>query len=441
MISPIFLRNHFLLLAFLGSQFVAAQSNLQNLWITEVTPSTGQIEVTNVSDEAITTPRTLPFCHRFNYQTGVPANTTFEPGQSRIFTVRFDIASSSDLWLYSDRQFSNANSLLNGLLWGPNSPVGRTSLAVSGGNWDSSNSSVPTPPPGQSLLLVGPDPFSAANWAIGAPNLGQFGLEVDIAVTSDEISLSWSGRPAPYQVLASSDLENFAPISGILTEPNFVLPVPTGERQFYRIAEVDLTATFEVTLQSDWSSEEFSNVPANRSFSSLVGATHNSDFALWNEGAIASTPFAQLARDGAPQAAASMVNQAIAQGSAGALLDGAAITNELGSCTIQFTVDREHSLLSFASALQPTPDWFVGLASFDLLDSSGAWIDSLDVALPTYDAGVDSGDSFQSGATPTQPVDTISLLGENPNFTPSSAPESGGDTTPVATFQIRRIAE
>ena len=171
--------------------------DLENLWITEVTPSTGAIEVTNVGRETITTTDALPFCHRFNYGTSVPANTTFEPGQSRIYTVSFSNPDQSDLWIYSRRSFGSSEALLNGLKWGSTSSIGRTGVAVSGSNWDAASSFVPTPPEGESMLLTGPDPFSAENWTTGPSDLGNFvrnvpELAAEIEIIDGEATLSVS---------------------------------------------------------------------------------------------------------------------------------------------------------------------------------------------------------------------------------------------------------
>lgn len=439
-----------------GASLLSAQ-DVASLWITEVSPSTGQVEVTNISDEPITTSSTLPFCHRFNYQTGVPADTTFAPGQSRLFvaTGLSGSAASSDLWIYSDRRFGNANALQNGLQWGPPQGVGafgigRVGVAVNGGNWDARPSAVVFQPgtteSGESLSirLTGPDPFSAANWTVGPPDLGTFtpvvpDFEVEIALRPDEVELSWIGGAPPYQVVASSDLVSFTPVSDILDSTSITLPRPEGGRQFYRVEQVELSATFAVTLQSNWTSENFANVPADRSFSNLVGTTHNADFSLWSRGELASAPFVELARDGSTGAAAALIDAAITQGSAESLFQDVAINEEGGSRTVEITVNRSHSLLSFGGALDPAPDWFVGLSSFELVDSSGRWIQSLDRDLQIYDAGVDSGESLEEASSPSSPFEPITLLGDDASFAPSTDAAAGEERVPVATLSIRRI--
>lgn len=161
------------LTCFAGSTLIAAAA-VNDLWITEVNPATGEVEVTNVGGEPFTVSSPLPFCHRFNYATSIPSGTTFNPGQSRVFVLSGLNATDSDLWLYRNFSFGSAASMISGLKYGPQANVGRTGLASSGGLWNGAGSFVPVPPAGQSLQLTGPNPFSSLNWSAGSPNLGTF---------------------------------------------------------------------------------------------------------------------------------------------------------------------------------------------------------------------------------------------------------------------------
>ena len=76
--------------------------------------------------------------------------------------------------------------------------------------------------------------------------------------------------------------------------------------------------------------------------------------------------------------------------------------------------------VSVLSRLIPSPDWFVGLDSYDLC-ISGQWVNNVSIGLPLYDAGVDKGYSFTSPdwfEYPLQPVSKITSL--YPNHTSSS---------------------
>lgn len=108
--------------------FPTARGGVEELRITEVNPATGQVEVTHTGPTRFTTTASLPFCHRLNYATVIPPNTTFEPGESKVFVVTSLHPTDSDLWLYRDFNFGSAASIVTGLKYGPAPNVGRTAL-------------------------------------------------------------------------------------------------------------------------------------------------------------------------------------------------------------------------------------------------------------------------------------------------------------------------
>ena len=58
----------------------------------------------------------------------------------------------------------------------------------------------------------------------------------------------------------------------------------------------------------------------------------------------------------------------------------------------------------FASLVAPSPDWFVGLSEFSLLDERSRWIDDTgDMNLPVWDAGTETGNRFSLAGTATDP--------------------------------------
>lgn len=159
----------------LAAQFAASvQAGVNDLRITEVNPATGQVEVTHIGATQFTTASSLPFCHRFNYFTVIPANTTFGAGESKVFVVAGLNTTDSDIWLYRDGNFTFASSIITGMKYGPAANVGRTALAASVGLWPSASAFVPAPAAGQSLQPVSIEATRTTNWFSGAPTLGSF---------------------------------------------------------------------------------------------------------------------------------------------------------------------------------------------------------------------------------------------------------------------------
>lgn len=66
--------------------------------------------------------------------------------------------------------------------------------------------------------------------------------------------------------------------------------------------------------------------------------------------------------------------------------------------------------LSFIVRIVPSPDWFVGVDSFDLCDGDH-WKENVSLELFPYDAGTDSGFTFSSPNFETIPQDRITQVG------------------------------
>ncbi|KAK3535615.1 hypothetical protein QTP70_017805 [Hemibagrus guttatus] len=106
----------------------------------------------------------------------------------------------------------------------------------------------------------------------------------------------------------------------------------------------------------------------------------------------------------------------------------------------EFSVDRSRHLMSFLTMLGPSPDWNVGLSAEDLCTSECGWVQRLTKDLLPWDAGTDSGHSYESPNKPTVPQERIRPLTsldhpQSPFYDPS-----GGPITPLARVLVERIA-
>lgn len=177
--------NHFTCPCWLAAFVWGAQSlpaDVGDLRITEVNPATGQVEVTHAGATGFTVGSFLPFCHSFNYGSGIPAGTTFAPGESKSFTVSGLGTTASDLWLYNDSNFASSGSIISGVKFGSSASLGRTSVAVAAGIWPSTGAFLALPRAGESLQPFQLTDASTTNWFSGVPNFGSF-APAEIRVT------------------------------------------------------------------------------------------------------------------------------------------------------------------------------------------------------------------------------------------------------------------
>ncbi len=192
------------------------------------------------------------------------------------------------------------------------------------------------------------------------------------------------------------------------------------------------SARYRVTFQADWSALTHPmDFPAGAHFSSLIGGTHNSGANFWEPGSLATEGVERMAELGATSTLASEVEFEIFRGTAGAVLRGGNIARSPGRVELEFEIDRRHPLVTLVSMIAPSPDWFVGVGSLELF-RNGGWADEVVVELHPYDAGTDSGATFESPDLDTQPPDPIQPITGAPFL-------NQGVVQPMGTFTFQRI--
>lgn len=198
------------------------------------------------------------------------------------------------------------------------------------------------------------------------------------------------------------------------------------------------TATYRLTVDNTWSEETHPGLfPPDAHFSWLGGGTHDESVSFWNVGELASPGMVQMAETGVTQILIGEVMAAIADGGAGAPLDWRwwfcpddIDHPSCGELTVIFEIDAAHPLVTLATMLGPSPDWFVGVSGLPLGDEQG-WFDEVVVDLHPYDGGTRSANVFQLFGPLTQPPDPITLI----------TAESGQIITPASlgTFTFTRL--
>ncbi|GBP46312.1 Spondin-2 [Eumeta japonica] len=80
-----------------------------------------------------------------------------------------------------------------------------------------------------------------------------------------------------------------------------------------------------------------------------------------------------------------------------------------GTTTALLRAGREHHLVSFVVSILPSPDWFLGVANFELCQAigEGQWAPEVVLNLYPLDAGTDSGLDFESPNDQTSPKQPI----------------------------------
>lgn len=166
-------------------------------------------------------------------------------------------------------------------------------------------------------------------------------------------------------------------------------------------------ATYNVIFTSTWNATEHTNsmdmnLPGSAHWSKLVGVNHNNNASFFEVGQMASLGIEMIAESGInDEFRLNDVQNAINALDAEQYIEGPSLSTATGTITISgIEVSEDYPLLTLLSMVAPSPDWFIGLNSLELLDSSGNWKSSISIPMSyVYDAGTDTGSNYTSSNT------------------------------------------
>lgn len=194
--------------------------------------------------------------------------------------------------------------------------------------------------------------------------------------------------------------------------------------------QIDSSASYKIIITGTWKMPQHV-VPASDHFSDFVGLVHSDACMLYKLGTLASKGAEDIAERGnaieinKEMDAYINANKALSK----FLITLTSITAK-DSTTINATI--KNSRISFESMIAPSPDWFVGIDSYNLIQS-GKWITDITLPIYGYDAGTEEGDVFGYANPATVPQQPISLM------TPANASVITNGNATIAPFATVRF--
>ncbi|XP_037993178.1 spondin-1 isoform X1 [Motacilla alba alba] len=206
------------------------------------------------------------------------------------------------------------------------------------------------------------------------------------------------------------------------------------------------TAKYRLTFYGNWSEKTHPKDFPRRTnhWSAIIGSSHSKNYILWEYGGYASEGVKQVAELGSPVKMEEEIRQqsdeVLTVIKAKAQWPAWQPLNVRAAPSAEFSVDRHRHLMSFLTMLGPSPDWNVGLSAEDLCTKDCGWVQKVVQDLIPWDAGTDSGVTYESPNKPTVPQEKIRPLTslDHPQ-SPFYDPE-GGSIKLVARVVIERIA-
>lgn len=168
-------------------------------------------------------------------------------------------------------------------------------------------------------------------------------------------------------------------------------------------------ATYTVGFETLWNqSSHPNNYPSSAHFSPLIGAVHSNNVSFWAPGQSATTGIERVAEVGSNSVFRGEINASILSGEAIGLVE---IPRNLFSgqsgTSGSFTVTSGHSLVTFATMVAPSSDWFVGVHGLDLREGAGFAEEVVIDFGSFYDAGTEEGNGFSLSNPATNPRGVI----------------------------------
>ncbi|XP_050438956.1 spondin-1 isoform X2 [Adelges cooleyi] len=203
-------------------------------------------------------------------------------------------------------------------------------------------------------------------------------------------------------------------------------------------------AKFELTFEGLWSRhthpKDYPDDNWQTKFSDVIGASHTIDYRFWEQGHVASEGMNSIAQYSATSTLESELKSKSDKIRTIIKARGISYPNVTGRTFAVFRVDQEHHLVSVVSFMYPSPDWFVGVSGLELCLPNCNWITNKTVNLYPWDAGIDSGVTYNSSDMPTVPRTTVQRVWvAMPNETRSPFyNEDGVPLKPIAKLHLTR---
>jgi hypothetical protein len=188
-------------------------------------------------------------------------------------------------------------------------------------------------------------------------------------------------------------------------------------------------ARYQVTFERTWSAATHpQDFPLLAHFSPVIGVSHGAGYEPFRLGGTASAGLERLCEEGKHQPLDGEIRAAIANGSAGALIETPdPLRSVPGGATATFEIDADHPMVSIAAMIAPSPDWCAVAADVGLLEN-GQWVARKTVTLEAWDVGTDSATSYRALDDDTQPRAAIEL-NPSPYFVKAGARVPVGSVT------------
>ncbi|XP_017147974.1 spondin-1 [Drosophila miranda] len=206
-------------------------------------------------------------------------------------------------------------------------------------------------------------------------------------------------------------------------------------------------ARYELIFEGVWSRNlhprDFPARGWETRFCELLGAAHSSDYRFWESGSLASEGLKQYAEHCSSRLLEREFSINFRDQKIRTIIKarGPSFPNMSSKSMASVRVDPLHHMVSFASKIEPSPDWIVGVSGLELCLRNCTWLEGKVINLYPWDVGTDAGPSYTSPDQPQVPPDVIRRMRSDFPNDPRSPfyDETGAPMKPMAILTVRRL--
>lgn len=155
----------------------------------------------------------------------------------------------------------------------------------------------------------------------------------------------------------------------------------------------DYTLTFETNFTEDTHPTDY---PENATFGPLLVITHSPQVSVYQLGQVASEGFEAYVENGDAGALGAFISNELGEEGDGQFsISTGSTVGPQSTTTLSATITPTRTRITFLARLDPSPDWFVAVNSFNIIDGD-ALVENEIINLVPIDAGSDAGTTYLS---------------------------------------------
>ncbi|CAI5440940.1 unnamed protein product [Caenorhabditis angaria] len=170
-------------------------------------------------------------------------------------------------------------------------------------------------------------------------------------------------------------------------------------------------AQYELEFTGIWSKEthpkDYPTLLHLTHFTDMLGSSHSANYSLWKIGGTSTDGMKEIAEWGNTYKAEAEAKAQASEVRSLMKVKGLWYPEVQGVTKSQFIVNKYHHFVSLATMFGPSPDWCVGLSAVNLCLPDCSWAEERVFELQPFDAGTDSGPTYMSPNSPTEPREPI----------------------------------